>query len=68
LALGLLTIAALEMLVLIHFDVEGRYVSCEYYHYGFLPFLLELILVFAAALIAMTIRSTLSIVLKAVTV
>jgi hypothetical protein len=64
----LLAIAALEMLVLIHFDVKGGDVSREYYHDGFLPFLLEIVLVFAAVLIAITFRSTLSIVLKAVTV
>jgi hypothetical protein len=68
LALGFLTIAALKMLVLVHFYVKGGDFSREYYHDGFLPFLLELVLVFAAALIAMAIRSTLSIVLKAVTV
>ena len=68
LALGLLTIAALEMLVLVHFNVKGGDISPEYYDDGFLSFILELVFVFAAAMIAMTSRSTLWIVFQAVTV
>jgi hypothetical protein len=68
LTFGLLAIASLEMLVLIHFDVKGGDVSREYNHDGILPFLLEIAHVFAADFIAITILSTLSIILKAVTV